>query len=75
MCAEENKVSKCNRSWLVTKGQPTVEEEGTRLVVRRHALKEGEGIADPVRGSSGELRGVEEGIDTDNLLEERCHNS
>lgn len=60
---------------LEQRGTPTVEEEGAGLVVRSHALEEGESIADPVRGGSGELGRIEEGIDTDNLLEERCHDS
>lgn len=54
---------------------PTIQEESASLVVGSNALQQSKRVADPVRGSSGELRRVEQGVDGDDLLEERCHNT
>lgn len=55
--------------------QHTVEEQCAGLVVGGHALKKGQSIADPVRGSSGELGGVEEGVDRYYLLDQGGHDA
>lgn len=55
--------------------QHTVEEQCAGLVVRGHALEKGQRIADPVRGGSGELGGVEEGVDRYDLLDQRGHDA
>lgn len=55
--------------------QHTVEEQCAGLVVGGHTLKKGQGIADPVGGSSGELGGVEEGVDRYDLLDQGGHDA
>lgn len=54
---------------------PTVEKQCTCLAVRCHALEQGESIANAVTRGRGELRGVQQGIDRDNLLEQRGHDT
>lgn len=56
-------------------GVLTAEEEGSRLVVGRDALQQGQGVAHPVRGRGRELRRVEEVVDADDLLEKRRHDT
>ena len=55
--------------------QHTVEEQCTSLVVGGHALQKGKSIADPIGGRGGELRGIEEGVDGDDLLDEGGHDA
>jgi hypothetical protein len=43
--------------------------------VGSYALEKGEGVADAVRCGSGELGGVEEGVDRDDLLKQRSHHT
>lgn len=52
-----------------------IEEQGAGLVVRCHTLEEGEGVADAVGGSRGELGRVEQGVDGNDLLDERGHDT
>lgn len=74
----------CGRDWSVAIAhrlaedkvwQHTVEEQCAGLVVGGHALEEGQSIADPVGGGSGELGGVEKGVDGYDLLDEGGHDA
>ncbi len=56
-------------------GIRTGQKQAARLVVRGHALQQRQGVADTVRGGRGELRGVEQRVDRDDLLQERCHDA
>lgn len=56
-------------------GNVGVEEQGAGLVVGGHTLEESQSIADPVGGGSGELGGVEEGVDGYNLLDKGGHDA
>lgn len=55
--------------------QHTIEEQCAGLVVGGHALEKGQSITDPVGSSGSELGGVEEGVDGDDLLDERGHDA
>jgi hypothetical protein len=53
----------------------TIQEQGSGLIVRRDALQKRQGVADPIRRRSGELRRVEKGIYRDDLLEQGGHDA
>lgn len=61
-----------SRGWKVSRH--TVQEERSGVVVRGHALEKGEGIAHSVGGSGSELGWVEQRVDRDDFLDQRCHN-
>jgi hypothetical protein len=46
----------------------STQEEASSLTVRGDTLEQRQSIADTVRGSCGELRGVQQGVDGDDLL-------
>lgn len=56
-------------------GNMGVEEQGAGLVVGSHTLEQSQGITDPVGGGGGELGGVEEGVDGDDLLDKGGHDA
>lgn len=53
----------------------TIEEQGTRVVVRRNALEKSERVANAVRRSRGKLRRVEKRVDGDDFLKQRGHDA
>lgn len=53
----------------------TVQEESSCLIVRCDTLKQCQCIAHAVGGGGGELRGIEESIDGDNLLQQGSHHA
>ena len=53
----------------------TSKEQTSSVAVTSNALKESEGITNTVACGGGQLTGVEEGVDADDLLEETGHDT
>lgn len=53
----------------------TIQEQSSRIIVRCHALKEREGVADSIGRSGSQLGWVEKIVYRDNLLHERSHDT
>lgn len=70
-CEEsQNWASQC-----VSVGELTIQEQRSRLIVRRNTLQERQRIAYSVRGCSGQLGWIQERVDRDDLLEQGRHHT
>lgn len=53
----------------------TIEEERPRFIVRSYTLKQRKSIAHAIRCRGRQLGRIQEGIDGDDLLQERSHDA